>query len=103
MAEFAYRASAIPDPLRALAAELAVQHGVFRTAQVLRLDYTKLRQHTLSAAPAGKPAAVPTAAFVELMARPLARKNANASSKWKGHAAAYALNGKVPQRRTWLV
>jgi len=68
MAEFAYRASAIPDPLRALAAELAVQHGVFRTAQVLRLDYTKLRQHTLSAAPAGKPAAAPTAAFVELVA-----------------------------------
>jgi hypothetical protein len=33
----------IPEPLWALAAELASYHGVFRTAQVLRLDYTKLR------------------------------------------------------------
>ncbi len=30
----------IPEPLWVLARELAGQHGVFRTAQVLRLDYT---------------------------------------------------------------
>ena len=36
----------IPEPLWTLAAELAGEHGVFRTAQVLRLDYTKLKQQT---------------------------------------------------------
>ena len=36
----------IPEALWALASELARQHGVFRTAQVLRLDYTKLKRHT---------------------------------------------------------
>src|SRR5215831_20744062 len=42
----------IPEPLWALAAELASEHGVFRTAQVLRLNYSKLKQRTLAAAPA---------------------------------------------------
>jgi hypothetical protein len=58
----------IPEPLWILAAELAGHHGVFRTAQVLRLDYTKLKQQTQATAPAGQPAAAPPAAFVELMA-----------------------------------
>jgi len=57
----------IPEPLWMLAAELAGQHGVFRTAQALRLDYTKLKQHTSAAAAAEKPASTPAAAFVELM------------------------------------
>lgn len=58
----------IPEPLWVLAAELAGQHGVFRTAQVLRLDYTKLKQQTRAEAPAGKPAFTPQPAFVELIA-----------------------------------
>jgi hypothetical protein len=58
----------IPEPLWALASELAGQHGVFRTAQVLRLDYTKLKQHTQAIASVGKPPSLPTTAFVELMA-----------------------------------
>ena len=57
----------IPEPLWTLAAELASQHGVFRTAQVLRLDYTKLKQRTPAAATAEKPASAPPAAFVELI------------------------------------
>ena len=57
----------IPEPLWAMASELAGQNGVFRTAQVLRLDYTKLKQRTEAASPAGK-RPVPPAAFVELMA-----------------------------------
>jgi hypothetical protein len=57
----------IPEPLWTLAAELASQHGVFRTAQVLRLDYTKLKQRTPAAAPVEKPASAPPAAFVELI------------------------------------
>jgi hypothetical protein len=59
----------IPEPLWALAAAQASEHGVFRTAQVLRLDYTKLKQHTRSGAPGGKPRSA-QAAFVELLAPP---------------------------------
>jgi hypothetical protein len=58
----------IPEPLWALASELAGQHGVFRTAQVLGLDYTKLKRHTQTLASVGNPPSVPAAAFVELMA-----------------------------------
>jgi hypothetical protein len=58
----------IPERLWALASELARQHGVFRTAQVLRLDYTKLKRHTQAVAPGGKQPSAPAAAFVELMA-----------------------------------
>jgi hypothetical protein len=58
----------IPEPLWELATELASQHGVFRTAQVLRLDYTKLKQRTQPRAPAGKRSPARPAAFVELMA-----------------------------------
>ena len=36
----------IPESLWGLASELALQHGVFRTAQVLRLDYNKLKRCT---------------------------------------------------------
>ena len=36
----------IPEPLWAAAAELARSHGVCRTAQVLRLEYKKLKQLT---------------------------------------------------------
>ena len=36
----------IPESLWGLASELARQHGVFRTAQVLRLDYNKLKRRT---------------------------------------------------------
>ncbi len=34
----------IPDPLWAAAAEMARQHGVFRTAKVLSLEYGKLKR-----------------------------------------------------------
>src|SRR5512140_2014550 len=62
----------IPEPLWVLAAELATQYGVFRTAQVLRLDYNKLKQHTRAATPPTKPASLSVArpAFVELIAQP---------------------------------
>ena len=59
----------IPESLWALASELASQHGVFRTAQVLRLDYNKLKQRTPAAASTvGKPDQAPPPAFVELIA-----------------------------------
>ena len=34
----------IPDPLWAAAAEMAREHGVFRTAKVLSLEYGKLKR-----------------------------------------------------------
>ena len=56
----------IPESLWAAAAELAGQHGVFRTAKVLRLDYNKLKRMGTVA----KPTMAPESAFVELIATP---------------------------------
>ena len=60
----------LPETLWALAAATARQHGVFRTAQVLRLDYTKLKHVTTTPAPSpkAKPRSGQKAAFVELLA-----------------------------------
>ena len=55
----------IPEKLWASAAEVAREHGVFRTAKVLRLEYGKLKRMVESAAPYGRPATVPTT-FLEL-------------------------------------
>ena len=57
----------IPESLWVLAAELARQHGVFRTAQVLRLDYNKLKRRTPGTASTETLYAAPPA-FVELIA-----------------------------------
>ena len=65
----------IPEPLWAAAAELARSHGVCQTAQVLRLEYKKLKQLTDREA-GGKPVrrrrASPRATFVELAPPPIA-------------------------------
>jgi hypothetical protein len=60
----------IPESLWVLAAELARQHGVFRTAQVLRLDYTKLKRRMLGVTSAETHTAASQPAFVELIATP---------------------------------
>lgn len=57
----------IPAPLWASAVELAREHGVCQTAQILRLEYGKLKRLVESASPVGPPAP-PQAAFLELMA-----------------------------------
>lgn len=54
----------IPKPLWRLAAEAAREHGVCRTAQVLRLEYGKLKGMVQSARPVAKAAAP---AFMELV------------------------------------
>ena len=63
----------IPEPLWAAAAELARLHGVCQTAQVLRLEYKKLKQLTDREA-GGKPVrrrrAPAPARFVELAPLP---------------------------------
>jgi len=59
----------IPESLWALASELARQYGVFRTAQVLRLDYNKLKRCTPEAS-VGTSKSASQPAFVELIATP---------------------------------
>ena len=64
----------IPEPLWTAAAELARSHGVCQTAQVLRLEYKKLKQLTDGKADGKRirhRRAPATATFVEL-ARPTA-------------------------------
>jgi hypothetical protein len=65
----------IPEPLWAAAAELARSHGVCQTAQVLRLEYKKLKRLTAGEA-GGKPVrrrrAPALATFVELAPLPAA-------------------------------
>jgi hypothetical protein len=59
----------IPAPLWAAAAEVAREHGVFRTAKILRLEHGKLKRMVASAKPAVRRApAPPPAGFLELVA-----------------------------------
>jgi len=58
----------IPDVLWRAAAGLAKQHGVFRTAKALRLDYTKLKTMAVGSGKKRKPATPPR--FVELLPPP---------------------------------
>jgi hypothetical protein len=62
----------IPERLWRAAAELASEHGVCRTAQVLRLEYGKLRRLADSAGSSRRAAAgeTPRASFVELVPPP---------------------------------
>jgi hypothetical protein len=60
----------IPEPLWTAAAELAREHGVFRTAKVLSLEYGKLKRLTTESHPGSLRTALlgaPPAAFVELL------------------------------------
>lgn len=59
----------IPERLWASAAEVAREHGVFRTAKVLRLEYGKLKRMAEAGAPRRRPTA-PPATFLELMSPP---------------------------------
>ncbi len=61
----------IPKALWASAAEVAREHGVFRTATILRLEYAKLKRMTTSAAPVKRRPA-PPAEFLELVATQVA-------------------------------
>ena len=58
----------IPEGLWASAAAVAREHGVFRTAKVLRLEYGKLKRMAESGSP--PPVTAPTA-FLELMPQPV--------------------------------
>jgi hypothetical protein len=60
----------IPEGLWASAAAVAREHGVFRTAKVLRLEYGKLKRMAESASGNPQPATAPTA-FLELMPQPV--------------------------------
>ena len=58
----------LPETLWSLATAMARQNGVFRTAQVLRLDYTKLKRLTTASSPVARPKRERKPAFVELLA-----------------------------------
>src|SRR5437870_13631734 len=60
----------IPEGLWASAAGVAREHGVFRTAKVLRLEYGKLKRMAEAASGSPQPATTPTA-FLELMPQPV--------------------------------
>src|SRR5450755_670533 len=57
----------IPKGLWAAAAEVAREHGVFRTAKILRLEHGKLKRMAEVARPAVRHAPAP-AEFLELVA-----------------------------------
>jgi hypothetical protein len=57
----------IPAALWAAAAEVAREHGVFRTAKTLRLEHAKLKRMVATAPPIRR-AAAPPAGFLELVA-----------------------------------
>jgi hypothetical protein len=57
----------LPESFWQAAVDLAKQYGVFRTAQPLRLDYTRLKQRLSGAAPQQE---APQPAFVELVRQP---------------------------------
>jgi hypothetical protein len=59
--------SRIPEPLWAAAVELARQHGIYRTARTLRLDYTRLKARLESARRASGVRSQPAPTFVELI------------------------------------
>ena len=58
----------IPKGLWAAAAEVAREHGVFRTAKTLRLEHGKLKRLVASAKPAVRRATAPPRGFLELVA-----------------------------------
>jgi hypothetical protein len=58
----------IPKALWASAAEVAREHGVFRTAKILHLEHGKLKRMVASAKPAVRRAAAPSVGFLELIA-----------------------------------
>jgi hypothetical protein len=57
----------IPEALWASAAELAREHGIGRTAKILRLEHGKLKRMVKSTAPVRRTLATP-ASFLELVA-----------------------------------
>jgi len=60
----------IPESLWRAAAEVAREHGVFRTAKVLSLEYGKLKRLTTESHPAGRRTvrlSAPPATFMELL------------------------------------
>jgi hypothetical protein len=85
----------IPEPLWAAAVELARSHGVCQTAQVLRLEYKKLKQLT-GGKPVRRRRLSAPAAFMELVPPPTAAAECvielegprgKLRIQWKGAAA----------------
>lgn len=63
--------SRLPEAVWGAAVKLAQQHGIYRVAHTLRLDYMGLKKR-LKGLPSGQPSAI-KAAFVELVTPPATR------------------------------
>jgi hypothetical protein len=72
----------IPGALWAAAAEAAREHGVFRAAKALRLEYGKLKRITEASPAPARPAITPTS-FLELVP-PQAVGLAECLVEWEG-------------------
>ncbi|SPE36285.1 conserved hypothetical protein [Candidatus Sulfopaludibacter sp. SbA3] len=83
---------------------MAREHGVFRTARILRLEYGKLK-HMAESATAVRRAPAP-AEFLELVALPGTSSGSRLSEcliELEGpRGKRCASSGKGPRRRTWL-
>jgi len=99
----------IPEGLWASAAQAAREHGVFRTAKVLRLEYGKLKRMVESAPPS--PRRSRCALWVQQRfwnwchprGCPLGPACRSAWLSWRDHGARCASSGKEPLHRTWPV
>ena len=88
----------LPDAFWKAAADLAREHGVFRTAKVLRLDYNKLKTLAAGGDKAEKRRTTAPAAFVELLPAPphdslhclieLERPQGKVRIEWRGATTA---------------
>jgi hypothetical protein len=83
----------IPDALWKAAAELAKEHDVFRTAKVLRLDYTKLK--TLAGGTVSKRKASAPPRFVEFF--PVTPGARECVIELDARLAKYEFTGKTSQ------
>ena len=80
--------TALPQPLWAMAVQLAQRHGVYPTSLTLGLEYNKLKRLSQGSGEAAKPTrSVPQPTFVELMA-PLSRTEAACRIELEGQAGA---------------
>ena len=100
----------IPGPLWASAAEVARENGVGRTAQLLRLEYGKLKRlaesgsaGAKSASKEGPPRPVRRAtAVIHGTGRPTCDSVCRSVSlSWKGRTARCVSGGKGPRLQTW--
>lgn len=84
--------SRMPEPLWSAATELAVEHGIFRIARAVGVDYAALRRHVEKAHPQSSS---PRQTFVELPPLPLAAQTTIELSDDRGTKMSCRINGRT--------